>query len=116
MQLRDVSPTGSAPQQPISVQLTTLDAFFAEIGTDPSLVKIDVEGAEFAVLRGSDRIVRGPARVLCELHPYAWPAAGHTGADLQRWVEQRGRRLVWLDGGEPVHEFRYGVTELVPIT
>jgi FkbM family methyltransferase len=116
MQLESVSPTGSAPQRAITVGLTTLDDFFASIGRDPDLVKIDVEGAEFAVLRGADRILRGPARVLCELHPYAWTAAGHDGHAMVQWLKERGRRIVALDDGKPLSEFRYGVTELVRST
>lgn len=116
MRLATVSPIGSAPQTPIKVELTTLDVFFGALGRDPDLVKIDVEGAEFAVLRGADRILRGPARVLCELHPYAWPSAGHDGSTLSEWLRQRGRRIVALESGEPLTEFRYGVTELERIS
>jgi FkbM family methyltransferase len=116
MRLSTVSPIRSAPQTPIKVELTTLDVFFGALGRDPDLVKIDVEGAEFAVLRGADRILRGPARVLCELHPYAWPAAGHDGAMLIEWLRQRRRRIVALESGEPLTEFRYGVTELMRIS
>jgi hypothetical protein len=116
MHLMSVSPTGSAPHTPIKAELTTLDDFFGALGRDPDLVKIDAEGAKFAVLHGADRLLRGPARVLCELHPYAWPSAGHDGAALSNWLHQRGRRIVALESGEPLTEFRYGVTELVRVS
>ena len=54
----------------IKVAMVTLDAFTAQCGLVPDLVKIDVEGAELAVLRGGRRL-------LAETRPLvvfeAWP-------------------------------------------
>jgi FkbM family methyltransferase len=45
----------------------TLDTF-AAAHRAPDVLKIDVEGAEEAVLRGAERILRIGALVICELH------------------------------------------------
>lgn len=103
----------SAPHQPVSVDTLALDPFFAKLGRDPDVVKIDVEGAEFAVLRGAERIVRSNACLFFEIHPYAWSTAGHSAEDLVQWLAARGRRMIELETREPVTEFRYRVTELV---
>jgi FkbM family methyltransferase len=41
----------------ISVEVTTIDAFFAEQDRSPNFLKIDVEGHELAVLQGAQRIL-----------------------------------------------------------
>lgn len=109
------SQAGNGPgtaSMPVSVETLTLDRFFAQLGRDPDVVKIDVEGAEFAVLRGADRIVRSGARMFFEIHPYAWRAAGHTANDLVHWLAARGRQMIELETREPIVEFHYRVTEL----
>ena len=79
----------------------------------PDVVKIDVEGAEFRVLRGMTTILASAAVVLCELHPYAWAKEGHSGDDLRSWLGTHGRRMLDLDTGQPFTEFRYGVAKLI---
>jgi FkbM family methyltransferase len=100
----------------LSVPVTSLDAYFAERGRDPAVIKIDVEGAEFSVLRGADRIVRSSATIFCELHPYAWLAAGHSAEALRAWLAERGRRMFDLRTGVESEELRYGVYEIRRVT
>lgn len=72
-------------REPITVDVVTLDAFFSEFGwPNIDLIKLDVEGAELAVLRGA-RIVmrRNPNLILIlELNPSALRAAGVTVSDF----------------------------------
>lgn len=42
----------------IAVESMTLDGFVEESGQTPTLIKIDTEGSDFAVLRGADRTLR----------------------------------------------------------
>jgi FkbM family methyltransferase len=98
-----------------TVPMVRLDDFFASSRPRPDLVKIDVEGAEFAVLRGAEKIMATGARILCEIHPYEWERAGHSAGELVEWLRARNRSMVWLGTTEVVAEFRYGNTELVPV-
>lgn len=56
----------------VTVDCTTLDAFCGQ--HLPDFVKIDVEGAEYRVLLGAQRILReGKCRFLIEIHPWGDP-------------------------------------------
>lgn len=53
----------------ITVPATTLDEFVASSGIVPELVKVDVEGGEYEVLRGGETLFRGERpRLLVEVH------------------------------------------------
>jgi len=105
---------GDPSEKPMTVQLTTLDAYTERTGIMPNLVKIDVEGAEVAVLRGAQRLLASDATILCELHPFAWERNGVSFSDLISALRQSGRRVRYLGAdsdlsGEP----EYGITELI---
>ncbi|HVW19133.1 MAG TPA: FkbM family methyltransferase [Solirubrobacteraceae bacterium] len=56
--------------EPISVRVVTLDTLLAELGLDRvDLVKLDVEGAEYEVLRASRALRTSVGAVIGELHP-----------------------------------------------
>lgn len=93
----------------ITVKTVALDGFFERVGRGPDVMKVDTEGAEFAVLRGAEKIVASGARIVCEMHPYAWDAAGHSQDDLVNWLEARGRIVIDLRTKERVSgAIRYG--------
>jgi FkbM family methyltransferase len=61
--------TRVAPDQGGTVRLRTLDALVAELGlTGIDLLKLDVEGAEVAVLRGARRVLPTVGRMVLEVH------------------------------------------------
>ena len=90
------------------VPATTLDAFFGARERLPDVVKIDVEGAEWRVLRGAERMLASDAIIFCELHPYAWPEAGENGDEMRSWLRTRGRDIIDIETGRPIVEWRYG--------
>jgi len=101
-------------EKPMTVSLTTLDAYSERAELSPNLVKIDVEGAEVAVLRGAQRLLASDATVLCELHPFAWERNGVSFSDLLSALKSSGRRIRYLGedsdiSGEP----EYAIVELV---
>jgi FkbM family methyltransferase len=67
----------------ITVESTTLDAFIASQGPRPELVKIDVEGGEYEVLRGGATLFsRDRPRIIVEVH--------HREAldQIRKWIEE----------------------------
>jgi FkbM family methyltransferase len=108
-----IEPHAGKPVVALTVETTTLDEEFARFGRMPRIVKIDVEGAEFDVLRGAEQIVRSDAIIFCELHPHAWREAGYTGNELRDWLRERGREIVALESDDVVTDWTYGPVRLV---
>jgi FkbM family methyltransferase len=75
----------------VVVPVRTLDSEVEELGLVPTIVKIDVEGWEFEVLKGAEYILaRYRPLLFLSLHPEAL-AQLHTSADgVQTWLEERG--------------------------
>lgn len=103
-----IEPLAAGHLQTLQVPTCTLDDELITRDIHPDVVKIDVEGAEFAVLRGAEAIVRSRAQIFCELHPYAWSEAGHSGEELRDWLKQRGRTMRHLESDAEVTTWRYG--------
>jgi len=85
----------------IEVESITLDAVAREHAL-PSLIKIDVEGSEAAVLQGSEGIFRSAKpRLVCEIHNE------QASTDVSRWLLERGYTFQWLDNSAtyPRHLF-----------
>jgi FkbM family methyltransferase len=75
----------------VEVEAIALDDY-AEVSRPPTLIKIDVEGAEGEVLRGSERIFSAFRPVLiCEVH--------HKRAEeeVTRWLKEKKYDLTWLE-------------------
>lgn len=77
----------------------TLDELFAaEIGTRREmLVKCDVEGAEYEVLKGASRLLQAcRPTILLSVHPYFLPKLGATVDDVRRLLDAHGYTVKWL--------------------
>ena len=77
----------------------TLDGFCAARGLSPEVIKIDVEGAEIAVLEGARRTLgRCRPLVFLSVHPVHLQRLGHGPDDLTRLIAALSYRCLDLDG------------------
>jgi FkbM family methyltransferase len=87
------------------VDTITIDEFCDREGIRPALIKIDVEGAELAVLRGARRTLRArrdDIALFVELHPRLWPAVGVTREMIEIELASLGLRVESPPGaGDP---------------
>jgi FkbM family methyltransferase len=91
----------AAGESTIEVETVTLDSFVRDHPL-PSIIKIDVEGSEAAVLRGSEGIFRSAKPVvICEIHH------AQAASDVTCWLEGRGYVFEWVEDCEqfPRHLF-----------
>ncbi len=79
----------------LKVPMITLDSYVKQAGLSQlALIKIDVEGFEFPVLRGLQGFLEmghQPA-IIAEVFPPAYPLLGYTLADLARFMRRYGYR------------------------
>ena len=96
---------GSADEGPsVDVPLVTIDTFSRREAIAPAFIKIDVEGAELAALRGARETIRrgGPGLALfVEFHPSIWPLVGINRRDIETELELQGLRVEPLNAEDP---------------
>jgi FkbM family methyltransferase len=88
------------PAERLTVRLEALDEV---LGDDyaPDFIKIDVEGAELAALRGARHTIERAGaglHLFVEMHPQLWPGLGFAAADLQEECRSQGLAAEHLDG------------------
>jgi len=99
------------------VDVVTLDGFCAREGLRPDFVKIDVEGAELAVLRGARRTIqaaRDRLSLFVEMHPTVWPSLGVAQADLEAELERQSLRVEPLVKGQDPWTVEGVCVKLIP--
>lgn len=74
-----------------AVRVTTLDREVRDLGLVPDIIKIDVEGAEWDVLKGAEQTLatHGPTLFL-SVHPEALSTLGIDVEDIKGWLSERG--------------------------
>ena len=80
----------------------SIDRFCRTRGIAPTVIKIDVEGAELAALRGARATIAAAGarlQLFVEMHPQLWPGLGIAAADIERECASQGLRPERLDGG-----------------
>jgi hypothetical protein len=87
------------------VRALSIDQFCAEHRLEPRVIKIDVEGAELAALRGARSMIAAAGaglQLFVEMHPHLWPRLGISADDVRRECEAQGLVAESLDasGGD----------------
>jgi FkbM family methyltransferase len=101
-----------SPNSPnsLSLPLLRLDTHFRDAHLD--LLKIDVEGFEEDVLRGSENLLadraRAPRRIYIEVHPYNWHLCGTTSESLLDRLRSHNYEVRHMDGAFVRHIENYG--------
>lgn len=109
----EASPNAGEALGTLQVPLRTLDDLTAELGFQPDVVKVDVEGYELAVLRGAERILREDRPVLfLEVHPHRLRELGASTGEIASLLAVEGYRVFDLDGA-PVTAARFMATDSV---
>jgi FkbM family methyltransferase len=88
----------------IDVRTLSIDDFCDQTGVEPSVIKIDVEGAELDVLAGARRTIasaRDRLALFVEMHPLAWRSRGVDAASVAHQCKAMGLVAEALDGGPP---------------
>ena len=96
-----ITPTGDHPPSDLTaVRSVTLDSLCDELGVKPSHLKIDVEGAESAVLRGGRRLLTSDTApmLFLELHNKVVRAAGGDPSEAISLLDQYSYKLERTDG------------------
>ncbi|HXY06586.1 MAG TPA: FkbM family methyltransferase [Terriglobales bacterium] len=77
----------------IQVETVTLDTFWGESGREPTVIKIDVEGAELSVLRGAEALLQAcHATLIVAVHP-TWMPQGQKAEHLFALLRKHGYRI-----------------------
>ncbi|MDL0141335.1 FkbM family methyltransferase [Halobacterium salinarum] len=79
----------SGERESISVDVVTADDLISQI-SPPSVIKIDIEGAELIALKGLEAVLDGCRLVYCEVHPEEIKSFGSTSEDVYEFMESRG--------------------------
>jgi FkbM family methyltransferase len=66
-----------------------------EEGVD--VIKLDIEGAELAALRGMERLVAGARTIFLELNPELLERSGASRDALLGWLAEHGFEVEWID-------------------
>ena len=88
----------------MQVKVDTLDREVATVGLVPDILKIDVEGAEWDVLRGAEATLAAhrPA-IFLSVHPDALAKIGVAPADIEAWLRERGYDWTVIARDHEVH-------------
>jgi FkbM family methyltransferase len=80
----------------------SLDSFCAKTRLIPEVIKIDVEGAELAVLRGArETLLRNRPLVILSIHPRELSLAGESVDCLRDEISNLNYDLLDIDGRQP---------------
>jgi FkbM family methyltransferase len=85
------------------VAVVTVDELCAEFGIQPTVIRMDVQGAEFHALRGARRTIAAssssPLTIVAETHPQCWPSFGCDEEQARQTIDGLGLCAAPLEPG-----------------
>lgn len=98
-----LSMVSGIPTGPVELKLMArtirLDDYFADEPLKPDLMKVDIDGSEMAMLRGSEELLAQPGlEMFLEVHTYHLPLFGSTTAEVLEFLRHRDYRCFRLVG------------------
>src|SRR5262249_18314122 len=82
-----------APDVPMTekrIPVRTLDQSTAEMGCQPTVIKVDVEGFELNVLKGAKNLLRSSVFWIIEVHPPQLQLSGDSEPELKAVLAEYG--------------------------
>ncbi len=108
--LREQPDRIGAPKGEVAIQMRTLDrAVEQKMLPLPTILKIDIEGAEILCLKGARRLLAGdigsrPRMILIELHPLFLPDFGSSVGEVETILLDAGYSVAWnSERGDQIH-------------
>jgi FkbM family methyltransferase len=96
----------------LDVRVTTLDALFADSSRKLSFIKIDVEGAEFSVLKGARRLLASHRPLVLFEVSHHQQKHGVSGGDLAAFLKDFGYACYTV-GPQPLKPYRHSADEII---
>jgi FkbM family methyltransferase len=94
----------AAPSTTHEVSVVTIDEVCSNLKIAPTIIRMDVQGAEIHALRGAHQTIRATRRLtmVVEMHPQCWPSFGVTEEDARRTIHDLGLNARPLIAGAPL--------------
>jgi FkbM family methyltransferase len=100
-----------------TVPTVSIDDVCREMNLRPTLIRMDVQGAEFAALEGARQTIqdgRGRVRLVVEMHPQLWPSFGIQLGDVPARLASLGLKAEPLEGDDPFAPDAHAVMTSIP--
>ncbi len=84
------------------VVVVTIDDLCEQLKIRPTIIRMDVQGAEFRALRGARRTIasEGPRlTIIAEMHPQCWPSFGLDETQARETIDMLGLSAAALEPG-----------------
>lgn len=91
----------------VPVKSISLDEFFGPLNIVPSLVKIDVEGAEMKVLKGMEVLIEKSPKILIEIHPSDLIKFNSSEQEVHHFLKSKGYTVQVIENGEKKNRLFY---------
>jgi FkbM family methyltransferase len=99
----------------VTIDTMTLDDICASWTQPPTWIRMDVQGQEFAVLKGARELLRAARqrlRIIAEMHPQQWPDYGLVPADAAGELAALGLRArALVPGRDPFAQGAHALIE-----